>query len=134
MKTHSGSTKISGQKLARHLVSFARVLRRVGLSVGTEQIVDALRALDYIGIRNPADVYQALYCICVTRKEQADLFDQVFHLFWQAPAKLPQMMSLILPKLDLPATVRSKQSLRIRQALMDQEQENQLNKSRRENE
>jgi len=113
------STKPS--RITQHIIAFGRVLRRAGLEVATGQIIDAMRAMQLIGLRSRADVYQALFSIFVTRKEQAELFNQAFHLFWRAPAKLPQVMSLIQPQLKMPETAQSKQSLRVKQALAENE-------------
>jgi len=108
-------------RITQHIIAFGRVLRRAGLEVATGQIMDAMRALQLIGLRSRADVYQALFSIFVTRKEQVELFNQAFHLFWRAPSKLPQVMSLILPQLKMPETAQSKQSLRVKQALAENE-------------
>jgi hypothetical protein len=70
----------------------------------------------------------------VTRKEQVELFNQAFHLFWRAPSKLPQVMSLILPQLKMPETAQSKQSLRVKQALADNEAQIKAPESRPKNE
>jgi len=115
-------SEFSVKKITAHVVSFGRVLRRAGLQVGTGQIMDALRALEILGVQRRSDVYQAFYSIFVMRHEQVGLFDQAFHLFWRAPSKLPQMMGLILPSIDLPRGGRPKQSLRVRQALAEQQE------------
>ncbi len=121
-------------RITQHIIAFGRVLRRAGLEVATGQIMDAMRAMQLIGLRSRADVYQALFSVFVTRKEQVELFNQAFHLFWRAPSKLPQVMSLILPQLKMPETAQSKQSLRVKQALAENEAQIKPPQSRRKNE
>ena len=124
----------SENRITQHIIAFGRVLRRLGLEVATGQIMDAMRAMQLIGLRSRADVYQALFSIFVTRKEQVELFNQAFHLFWRAPSKLPQVMSLILPQLKMPETAQSKPSLRVKQALADNEAQIKPPQSRPKNE
>ncbi|MCH7676016.1 VWA domain-containing protein [candidate division KSB1 bacterium] len=121
-------------RITQHIIAFGRVLRRAGLEVATGQIMDAMRAMQLIGLRSRADVYQALFSVFVTRKEQVELFNQAFHLFWRAPSKLPQVMSLILPQLKMPETAQSKQSLRVKQALAENEAQIKPPQSRPKNE
>ncbi|MCH8874409.1 VWA domain-containing protein [candidate division KSB1 bacterium] len=121
-------------RITQHIIAFGRVLRRAGLEVATGQIIDAMRATQLIGLKSRADVYQALFSVFVTRKEQVELFNQAFHLFWRAPSKLPQVMSLILPQLKMPETAQSKQSLRVKQALAENEAQIKPPQSRPKNE
>ncbi|RMF58611.1 MAG: VWA domain-containing protein [Calditrichaeota bacterium] len=109
----------TSHNLTTHLVTFARVLRRLGMQNGTEQVMDALRALECVGVRRRQDVYRAFAAIFVTRREQMELFDQAFDLFWRAPSKLPDLVAAMLPKLDLPANEKSKQMKRVRQAMAE---------------
>ncbi len=124
----------SENRITQHIIAFGRVLRRAGLEIATAQIMDAMRAMQLIGLRSRADVYQALFSIFVTRREQVELFNQAFHLFWRAPSKLPQVMSLILPQLKMPETAQSKQSLRVKQALAENEAQIKPPQSRPKNE
>lgn len=105
-------------QLTRHVIGFGRVLRRAGLPVGTAQIMDALRALQLVGLRRRDDVYQAFYSIFVTHRDQVELFDQAFDLFWRSPSQLPSMMSLLLPRSPVPAS-QPPASLRVRQAMQE---------------
>ena len=121
------------RQITSHVVRFGRVLRRAGLQVGTGQIMDALRALEILGVQRREDVYQAFYSIFVMRHEQVGLFDQAFYLFWRAPSRLPQMMGLILPAIDLPRGGQPKQSLRVRQALAEQQKQEGLKEPKKGN-
>ena len=115
------TTDISAQHLTRHLVAFGRVLRRAGLEVGTAQIMDALRALAWIGIRNRQEVFQALQSIFVTRREQLEIFAQTFQLFWRAAQRWPEAANMLLPMPATPEAQPPQPLLRVRQALQNRE-------------
>jgi uncharacterized protein with von Willebrand factor type A (vWA) domain len=112
------------------MIAFGRVLRHAGLSVGTSQTMDALRALELIGFRQQEEVFQALQSIFVTRREQLEIFAQAFHLFWRAASSLPQMAGALLPIVESSETQRSKLLLRVRQALQNAERADQPEKRR----
>jgi uncharacterized protein with von Willebrand factor type A (vWA) domain len=134
MTVNFDNLQVSGTRIAQHVLSFGRVLRRAGLEIGTGQIMDALRALELIGLRRRADVYQAFYSIFVTRRENQELFNQAFELFWRSPSRIPKIMSLLLPQLELPESPQNKESLRVRQALAEKEMQELLPLPRREQE
>ncbi len=93
--------------LVDHIVAFGRVLRRAGLEIGSHQIMDAVRAVEVVGVRREDDVYQALFSVFVRRRDQVDLFDQAFHLFLRAPSRLPEVMQMLLPQVKaLPQRLR----------------------------
>ncbi len=73
--------------LADQVVRFARALRRAGMTVGPASVVDAIRAAEITGIERRDDFYWALHSILVTRRDQHVVFDEVFELFWRAPAR-----------------------------------------------
>lgn len=109
--------------LVDHIVAFGRVLRRAGLRIGTHQIMDAIQALEWVGVRRKDDVYQALFSVFVQRREQVELFDQAFALFWKAPSQLPDMMAMMLPQVEAPPSInRPRQQTRIQQALQEAQQ------------
>lgn len=83
--------------MADHIIAFGRVLRRAGLDIGSAQIMDALRAVDVVGIERRADVYQALFGTFVLRRSDVEVFDQAFHLFWRAPSELAELLQMALP-------------------------------------
>jgi len=69
--------------LAENVVHFARALRRAGLPVGPDRVMDGLRALALAGVDNRDDFYWALASVFLSRQEQIELFDQAFKLFWR---------------------------------------------------
>src|SRR4051812_46591028 len=75
--------------LVRHVVTFGRVLREVGLEVGPGRVVDALRALDAVDVTRQEDVFFALRQTLVARREDLDLFDRAFLAWFLRAAVLP---------------------------------------------
>ena len=90
----------SGGKLAANVMQFARALRAAGLPVGPGRVVDALQAVDAVGVGSRRDLYWTLHAVFVSRRDQWQVFDQCFHIFWRDPQILERMMSLMLPQLE----------------------------------
>jgi uncharacterized protein with von Willebrand factor type A (vWA) domain len=86
-------------KLAENVMHFARVLRAAGLPIGPDRVVDALRALEAAGIERREDFYWTLAAVFLSKREQQELFDQAFHIFWRDPQMLERIMSLLLPRI-----------------------------------
>lgn len=86
-----------GGRLAENVMYFARVLRQAGLPVGPGHVIDALKALDTAGVRRRDDFYWTLHAVFVSRRDQQELFDQAFHVFWRDPKLLERMLGLMLP-------------------------------------
>ena len=120
-KANLEQQQATGKHLIEHIVSFGRVLRSAGLTVGTGQIMDAVKALTVIGVQKRRDVYQAFYSIFLARRDQVEVFKQAFHLFWRIPSQLPAIMDLMLAGMKSPENVQPKQSLRVQQALAENE-------------
>ncbi|TWA81202.1 hypothetical protein FBZ83_10891 [Azospirillum brasilense] len=83
--------------LAINLMHFARALRAAGLPVGPGKLLQAVEAVEAVGIGNRADFYWALHAVFVNRRDQREVFDQAFHVFWRNPDILKRMMGLMLP-------------------------------------
>ena len=114
----NAAPKPPATSLADHIVAFGRVLRRAGLEIGSHQIMDAVRAVEVVGVRREDDVYQALFSVFVRRRDQVDLFDQAFHLFWRAPSRLPEVMQMLLPQIKAPPQ-RPRKQKRVQEALKE---------------
>ena len=84
-------------RLAHNVVHFGRVLRAAGLPVGPGKVIDATRAVEAAGIASREDFYWTLHSVFVNRRDQREIFDQAFHVFWRNPRILERMMSLLLP-------------------------------------
>ena len=87
--------------LLANLMHFARTLRAAGLPVGPGKVIDAVAAVQAIGITDRRDFYWTLHAVFVNRPDQRLIFDQAFHVFWRNPELLKKMMGLVLPELRI---------------------------------
>lgn len=72
--------------VARHVVTFGRVLREAGLEVGPGRVADALAGLDRVDLARQDDVYWTLRQTLVSRREDLEAFDAAFRAwFLRAP-------------------------------------------------
>ncbi len=88
-------------KLDENIMLFVRLLRQIGLPVGPASLVDATAAVEAVGIAEKRHVYHALASTLVKRREDYQLFDQAFHLFWRNPKFHERLRDLILPQVKL---------------------------------
>ena len=101
--SESVSTGKTG-RLAENIMHFARTLRAAGLPVGPGTTLDALKAVEALGLERRDDFYWAMHAVFVNRRDQREVFDQAFHVFWRNPRILDRMMSMLLPSMATPAT------------------------------
>ena len=105
-------------KLATNIVHFARTLRTAGLRVGPGQVLKAIEAVEAAGLRKRDDFYWTLHSVFVNRRDQREIFDQAFHVYWRNPRLLEKMMEMLLPSVGVPAEPDKKQlSRRLQEAL-----------------
>jgi hypothetical protein len=69
---------MQGTAIVRHVVTFGRVLREVGIEVGPGRIVDAVRGLGAVDLSRQEDVYFTLRQTLVSRHDELELFDRAF--------------------------------------------------------
>ena len=89
-------------QLAKNIMCFARTLRAAGLPIGPGKILDALHAIEAVGLERRDDFYWTLYAIFVNRHDQEEIFHQAFHIFWRNPKLLDRMLSMLLPTMVAP--------------------------------
>jgi uncharacterized protein with von Willebrand factor type A (vWA) domain len=81
---------------------FARLLRAAGMRVGSDRVIDCVRALEIAGSHQfplrRDDWYWTMSAVLLSRQEQRPIFDQAFRLFWRDPKLAERMMSLLLPQ------------------------------------
>src|SRR5579872_3254981 len=65
-----------------NILAFVQLLRASGLPISTTQVIDFVRALELIDIRQRSHVYHAARALLVTRQEHLRLFDTLFNAFW----------------------------------------------------
>jgi len=90
----------SGEKLSDNVLYFARVLRSAGIPIGSGRILEAIKAINKIGLADKSIFYWALHSVFVHKNEHREIFDQTFKIFWKNPRLLEKMMQLALPKLN----------------------------------
>jgi len=78
----------SDEGLAANIVRFSHLLRENGISVTFASVLDAIRGLEFIDISNRELFRGLLRLNLVYRKEDIDLFDQLFFLFWFSKQKI----------------------------------------------
>ncbi len=82
---------------AENIMHFARVLRAAGLPIGPTRVIDALRAVEAVGIERREDFYWTLASVFLAKREHFDVFDQAFHIFWRDPQLLERAMAMLMP-------------------------------------
>jgi uncharacterized protein with von Willebrand factor type A (vWA) domain len=73
----------AGDAVVRKLVTFGRILREAGVEVGPGRIQDALRALDEVDLRRRDEVYAALACTLIARRDDLEIFDRAFRAWFE---------------------------------------------------
>jgi uncharacterized protein with von Willebrand factor type A (vWA) domain len=96
------SSEIAGRgvgdgKLADNITYFARALRKAGLKIGPGAVIDAVEAVEAIGIGSREEFYTALFSVFVKRHEDKAVFDEAFRLFWRSRELIAKMMQMMLP-------------------------------------
>jgi uncharacterized protein with von Willebrand factor type A (vWA) domain len=84
-------------RLLENIMYFGRTLRAAGLPVGPGKVLAAVEAVRAVGVVDRADFYWTLHAVFVNRRDQRELFDQTFHIFWRNPELLEKMLALMLP-------------------------------------
>ena len=64
-------------------VAFGRVLRRAGLHVGPDRVVEFARALEELDAGKRDDVYWAGRVTLTSRPEDTETYDRAFETFWE---------------------------------------------------
>jgi hypothetical protein len=105
-------------RLASNIMHFGRVLRTAGLPIGPGKVLDAVNAVCAVGVHNRTDFYWTLHAVFVNRRDQHDLFDQAFHIFWKDPKVLERLMGIMMPDLEAePLPEQEPPSRRLQEAL-----------------
>jgi uncharacterized protein with von Willebrand factor type A (vWA) domain len=69
--------------LAQNVLFFGRLLRAAGLPIGTGQILDAVSAVEHVGVESRDGIYWALATCFVRRREERVLFDEAFERYFK---------------------------------------------------
>jgi len=111
-------------RLAENIMHFARVLREAGIPVGPGAVLDALDAAMSGSLRTRDDFYWTLHAVFVKRRDQRELFDQAFHVFWKKPKMLEQLMQLFFHQVSRDVGEKAKQAgfRRLAEAMFDKQE------------
>lgn len=112
-------------QLAQNITHFARALRRAGLPLGPERILNAIRAVEAAGFSERHDFYYTLQACFVSKPEHIPLFAQTFKLYWRDPQFLEKMMKMLSPMLrsDAPPPPPKEAEKRAAEALLNEPDE-----------
>jgi len=111
----------SAGRLAENVMHFARLLRGAGLPVGPDRVIDALDALHIAGVERRDDFYWTLASVFLGRRDQFDLYDQAFRVFWRDPSDAARVRHLPEVRGRIPRLSREPElSARLIQALTAQ--------------
>jgi uncharacterized protein with von Willebrand factor type A (vWA) domain len=86
-------------KLDKNILLFVRLLRAIGMNVGTASTIDAIEAAQLVGVAHKKYFFHALSSCLVNRPEDRHPFEQAFFLFWQAPKFQERIRDLLLPQI-----------------------------------
>ena len=84
-------------RIADNIVYFARVLRKAGMKVGPASARDAVEAVRIAGIGSREEFYWTLHSVFVKRREDHQVFDQAFRLFWRTRDLVEKMIAMFSP-------------------------------------
>src|SRR4030095_908947 len=84
--------------LVPNIMHFARILRATGLPIGPGRVIEAVRAVEAVGLTTKTDFSSTLHAVFVRRHDHRDLSDQAFRMFGRAPQLAERMMALLLPQ------------------------------------
>lgn len=109
-------------KFADNVVHFGRILRAAGLPIGPSRIVDAVHAINIIGLQKRDDLYWTLYAVLVSKREHHAVFDVAFEAFWRNKNLLGSMPDGLpsRPEAADPSKKPNAASARVANALMQQ--------------
>jgi hypothetical protein len=68
-----------------------------GLPVGPGAVLDAVAAVEAIGLGEREDFRAALHAVFVKKRDQSLIFDQAFEIFWKRRGFLEKLISLMSP-------------------------------------
>jgi uncharacterized protein with von Willebrand factor type A (vWA) domain len=105
-------------RLADNILYFVRLLRAAGLPAGPAKVLDALAAVQAVGVDHREDFREALAAVLVSRREHLVLFEQAFDLFWRNPHLLEKLLAALLPKVRGRAGAADELPARLAQAML----------------
>jgi uncharacterized protein len=72
-------------EIADGVLSFVSLLRRRGARIDVQRVEDAIHALEYVNLDEPAEAYWALRCVLTQRQQDLAIFDAVLRDLLREP-------------------------------------------------
>jgi hypothetical protein len=106
------------------ITAFGRFLRQVGFEIGTGEIMNAIHAVETVGVLRKDDFQSALRSTLITTNKKIELFNEVFELYWRNPDRIENVADILrklyesrlaqaeLEQMTQPKTLKEMQSLR----------------------
>ncbi len=92
---HTAPADAGDGSILPNLLMFGETLRRLGIEVGTANMLDLVRATEYVPIGgNRNDFRLAARSLLVRRRADLELFDEAFQVFWRGPSHGRSMRDL----------------------------------------
>ena len=91
------ATVPQGGHLAENIAYFGRLLRKLGIRVGSGDILGAVEAIEAIGPGSKTQFRSALRSSFVSRRDDIAIFDEAFALFWNALEARKNIQTLMNP-------------------------------------
>ncbi|MFT3975064.1 MAG: VWA domain-containing protein [Amaricoccus sp.] len=121
MVTIAEAHRAGNGRLVDNIAHFARALRAAGVPAGTGRVIDAIRAVEAVGLGDRGDFQAALEASLISRPEHRAVFGELFRLFWRDPRFDEHMMGLLLPTVRgmVPAAAPKSGERRAAEALVE---------------
>jgi len=103
--------------VAARVVGFAKLLRAVGISVGTDATVLAVRAVSNLSAGDSVAFFWVLQGIFVSRHSEQDIFNQAFGMYWMHSGAVSDLLGSAAA--DKPPKDRQPMFRRLRDALSE---------------
>lgn len=88
-----------GGQIQSHLedsiTAFGRFLRQAGFDIGTGEIMNAIHAVETVGVSRKDDFQSALRSTLITTHKDMNLFNEAFELYWRNPDKIENVADIL---------------------------------------
>ncbi len=81
----------NNSKFLDNILFFSRILRLTGIPISTSQVINALNAINVIGVRNRIDLYYTLKICLINDNSNFYIFDQTFNLLFKQNRKINKL-------------------------------------------
>lgn len=112
MDRHSLDPSLPQGHLAENILYFGRALRKAGMNVGPGAMLDAVAAAEAIQIGHREEFRAALRAVFVKRRQDGEIFEQAFTLFWRRRSLIEKMMASMMPVAPVDPNSKREEALR----------------------